>query len=397
MEHQGTDEAQVNLSKFFVHTQQSVFNQNTQQYDFFSEFHPAFIDPDAFPLEDAFFQFLSGAPNVNCIAQLTGPVDEGDKRIADGTYGNLMSSDALAWDAERHLYQKLMTNSSYESAYAGFTTFLQAHTNSNVGKFYEVQQKAYEAVALPPALQSEIETAKEEIESLNEQIKSAQASGTLTEEMLEQYFNDRYALSQEVETAMGQYENHRSSKLAEAEATLQGISTSAPYEAYRKAVFDIFIEAQLHQDGVYTAEQITGMQEVAMLCSEEAGMATYIAQGLLPDCERVEIQSYIDACDPELEVEPRSSKPQGPEKLSGTPGKGFSFYPNPTSSRLVLSNHRSVSGIAEVFTFTGQLLKSHPLPKGESFWELGLPSGIYLLKVSFEDGEVNTERLIINR
>jgi hypothetical protein len=148
---------------------------------------------------------------------------------------------------------------------------------------------------------------------------------------------------------------------------------------------------------VYTADQIARLKEVAMLCSEEAGMVTYVAQGLLPDCERAEIQSYIDACDPELEVEPRSSRTQHDEMLGGTPEKGFFFYPNPTSGQLVLSNHRGVAGVAEVFTPTGQLLKSRPLAEGESFLELGLPSGIYLLKLSFEDGETVTDRLIINR
>ncbi|MDZ4706677.1 MAG: T9SS type A sorting domain-containing protein [Saprospiraceae bacterium] len=396
LNHVGTDEAQMNLSKFFVHTQQSILNQNGQ-YDFFSEFHPADIVPDDFPLEDAFVEFETGTPNVACVVQLTGPVNESDKAIADGIYGNLISSPAIAWDGERHLYQKLMSNPGYESAYSGFSTFLQANANSNIGKFHQVRQKIYEAAALPSDLEAQLDGAKGEIEDLDGQINSALSDGSLTEAMLIQYFENRHSQSQEIDNAFGQYATFRSAKLAEAETLIQGINPANAHEGYRKTVYGVFIQAQLYQDGAYTTDQTDRLKEIAMRCSGEAGMVTYVAQGLLSDCERAEIQDFIDACDPELEVEPRSSKSYGSENLGGTPEEGFFFYPNPGRGQLVLSNQKGMVGKAEVFTSTGQLLLTRPVSKGEGFMELGLSSGVYLLKVTFEDGEAVSDKLIINR
>jgi hypothetical protein len=70
--HGSTNSDFLEMSKFFVSTDQSVWNGN--QYSFFSEYHPAVeeIVPDTPPLEDAFFSKFGTSESSNCITQLTG-------------------------------------------------------------------------------------------------------------------------------------------------------------------------------------------------------------------------------------------------------------------------------------------------------------------------------------
>ncbi len=395
LQHASTNLNLIEMSKFFVHTQQSIFQNG--QYSFFSEFHPAFIDPDVFPLEDAFFQFLSGTPNISCIVQLTSP-DGGDKALADGNYGNYIASPAAAWDGQRHLYQKLQSNPGYESTYGGFTSFLQAHTSSNIGRFYLLEQKIHEAAQVQAALKAQVETARTAIEGVDADIAALVGGSSYTEDSLYTLLEERYGLVQDIAAALVQFDADKSTKLSEAETVHQTISPSASHETYRSTVFGIYLQAQLYQGGQYDTLQIEQLKAIARLCSEEGGMTVYIAQGLLSDCDLASIQEDIDACNPELEAEPRSSNDNNSfEVLGGTPEKGFYFYPNPSHGRIVLSNQKGMEGRAEIFTSAGQLLKARNVAEGEGFWDVELPSGIYLFKVSFNNGEVVSDKLIINK
>jgi len=165
-----------------------------------------------------------------------------------------------------------------------------------------------------------------------------------------------------------------------------------------KSFFNYFLcLLQIEQNGQHNSLQIQQIKDIARLCPEEAGMTVYIAQGLLSDCDLAEIEEEIAACTPELEVEPRSKYPQQSNDLGGIPEKGFFFYPNPSKGKVLFSNQKGVQGKAAIFSAAGHLLKSYTVKEGEHFWNIDLPSGIYLIRITFDNGELITDQLILNK
>lgn len=401
LQHTSDDLNVIELSKFFVHTEQSTIDPNTNFPTFTSDFHPAYITPDEFPLEDAFFEFIPGQPNTGCgTQQLTAPVDIGDQRIAVGTYGDIISSPAQVWDGERHLFQKLQIYPDYEALFTGFTSFLQAHTQSVIGKFYLLEQKIQEASTMQLFLISQIETAKNDIEELDKVISSYVSINNYSEDTLNVLLIERYNLVETIIDALTQFAEDRVTILGEAEITLQTISPSESYQTHRKAVFSTFIQSQLYQNGLYDSLQVQALKDIACLCPEVGGMAVYIARGMLTECNLEDIQQEIIACGPETINGPDPLGRNGNRSLLVAydfKGRTFNFYPNPSQGSFQISNLQGSPGTVQVFAPTGQLIESYWLAEGMSFWEVDLPSGVYFLRISFDNGEIYSEKLIINR
>ncbi|MFK8056434.1 MAG: T9SS type A sorting domain-containing protein [Saprospiraceae bacterium] len=393
--HAGTNLNLVERSKFFVSTEQSVIQNG--QFSFFSKYHPVWVSPDNFPLEDAFFQFLNGSPNVACATQLTTP-DKGDKDLADGTYGNEIESHATVWDAERHLYQKLKSNPSYETAYAGFTSFLQEHATSNIGKIYQLERKIYNSSMLEETMSTQIANTRSAIEELDQDISSLLNGSDYDEDAFQPLLEQRYNLVKEINIELEQFNDVKFARLTDAEYILQSIEPLTEVEVYRNNVFEIYLDAQLNQEGQYTLAQVENLKSIARLCSEVGGMAVYNARGLLSDCNLDEIMEEIYACVPELIVEPsNNSESENLMLVGGAPKEGFFFYPNPSQGKLVLSNSKGIRGNAEIINSAGQILQSRYIAEGEDIWLVDLPVGIYMFTVSFENGEVISDKLIINK
>ncbi|MDN5330607.1 MAG: hypothetical protein PWP35_2394 [Bacteroidales bacterium] len=83
------------------------------------------------------------------------------------------------------------------------------------------------------------------------------------------------------------------------------------------------------------------------------------------------------------------------EGASTQPTNALEIYPNPFISLLNINSSKDVMGI-EIFSLTGQKLVSDmPLNKSQINLNLsGLKSGIYLIKVSMEDGTSLTHKII---
>lgn len=69
------------------------------------------------------------------------------------------------------------------------------------------------------------------------------------------------------------------------------------HEKLSKEVYQIYIEAQINNDGKFTIEQIDRLKIIASTCYTEGGMIVYVARGFLSDKELLEINSIIESCE----------------------------------------------------------------------------------------------------
>jgi hypothetical protein len=83
-------------------------------------------------------------------------------------------------------------------------------------------------------------------------------------------------------------------------------------------------------------------------------------------------------------------------------GKGFSLYPNPASSKLTISFETPLSSVTDIkiYDYSGSLVKTYKAGTGGSEYvidDLGLSSGIYLLRISSGGVDYGFKKLIVSR
>jgi hypothetical protein len=74
----------------------------------------------------------------------------------------------------------------------------------------------------------------------------------------------------------------------------------------------------------------------------------------------------------------------------------FQLHPNPASSNLVISTeHR---GEIEIYNLSAQKLKQQSIQKNRDRIDLSqLPSGMYILKMKAENGQIQVEKFVVEK
>lgn len=139
-------------------------------------------------------------------------------------------------------------------------------------------------------------------------------------------------------------------------------------------------------------------EKIAKLCPSEGGMATYVAQGLLGSKNLEDIQREIDLCTEKINFDSVArSRAKGNIRQDVVDiKKAISFYPNPVKNELVFINRTILEVKIEIIDITGKVVQTEKLLNGESQKTLNLGKGIYIVKAIFKNGEVSTEKLIVN-
>jgi len=135
-----------------------------------------------------------------------------------------------------------------------------------------------------------------------------------------------------------------------------------------------------------TEEDLPELTSVANLCPKDYGDVVHWASGLVSAIS-YEVIPFDNTCDA---VELRESKHSVVENL-------VKVYPNPASSVVVIENS-GVNARLDLVRTTGEIAIQGNLNKGQNTIDVSaVPSGIYLLSVTWEDGETISEKLIITR
>ncbi len=395
----------ADYNHFIVHTDQTVWNPNTNSYDFFSEFYPQIIIPD---VNNEFFDKQTGSPSTGCSVKLNDPNEgELERTIADGLLSVPNSNPSMDWIAKSYLYKKLKENPALVGNYSSYTTFLNTHVNTNIGRFYEVSKKIDEANIASTALSQQsrdiIDDTKDLLDAIattDGQLDAATDAGTLAS--LSQTKSDQLeqlrGLQVDYDAVYASYKSQKATKLQEALTLLQQITASGVLESNEKAVTEIYLQSMLNQGGGLTEAQVSLLTSIGEQCPETGGLAVGAALTLLKDCQK----SEMDICGPVLvdDVYPSSTQ-SGGEKSLKVPMKGRSsawLYPNPVNSLLNvnLPNHTTTARMS-IADMSGKTVFSQKLEGNDQVVELGrgLAPGIYMVTILTDTGERHTEKLVI--
>jgi hypothetical protein len=392
----------VDVNKFTVHTNQSIWNSNTNTYDFFSEFHPETIIPD---VNDEFFGIQAGTPSTGCSVQMNGPGEEElERMIADGLLQAPAANPSMEYIAKAYLYKKLKGNPSLVGNYAPYATFLSTNANTNVGRFYEVGRKIELAHTVNSSLDQQSMDIMDDIEDLlaligttDAQLEEATLDNTISSlaATKSDQLDQLRELQADYDAVFASYKALGIAKLQEALALVQQITPVGQLEGNEKVVTEIYLLSVLNQGGSLTEAQVTQLKDIGEQCPEIGGTAVLTALRLLPDC----MEGDMDICKPTYESHNASisSRSDGVMLLESR-NAGARVYPNPASTSLFVNLPKHVTAAQlSIADMNGKiLLKQHLSSYGQQVELVGhFAPGFYLVTIQMDSGERHTEKLVI--
>jgi hypothetical protein len=376
------DQQIVTASKFVVNESQSVYNSSTNTYAYLSLLHPDRVEPDVFPLEDAFFDDGGSAQSSDC-SFAWGAADFGDVAIAQGNFGAWFpTTPAVGWDAKQYLYRKLNLYPAYVNAHGAFAPFLSAQANTSVGKFFDLEQLVQEAFTMPPGLKAQFDGLEADIASLEAGIANAVSPSTALSLSQQQK-----AKLNNLEVVKSQFAAYTATKLGQAQNLLPGIAPAQAHEQHKKRVYEIFLVSQLTQGGTFTPAQVAELKSIGQQCTEVGGKAVFFARGLLGDCDYAAIRDAVEACTPPP-AEARAETAQAPPLE-------IALWPNPANESVWLD--MPAEGTLGIWGTDGRLLRQLTLAQGRQQVPLGLTAGLYLFRIQLSDGRVCAQKIAVAR
>ena len=403
-------------NRFTVHTDQS-----NSQTGFFSEFHPEIVIPD---VNDEFFwkDPNGGTPTNPCevVVNFQGKGGSGDRSI-EAAYivpmDKMIPQDQIYLHPEnlsgqhrlhRYLFKKLKNNPDLVSADPSFPSFISGLEGTNVDKFYQVEKdmesaiKAEESEDLPSEIiLTEIKEVVDTLVIIDSLLEINDASSpefaalAMQKEALYDTLQAKQATYSQI---FSTYQQKRNQKLTQALASNNAIVPASAWEGYEQTVNEIRILLQTTQNGELTESQITELSNIAILCPEEGGYAVSEALGLLPECitegleycTKLELQNFdtlVTSGSQSLVVQPHQ-KPRAVSSLA---------YPNPSKREFTISLDQQVPGKILVKDINGRILFSDYFDEHIRTKKVvhGFPAGFYVLTIQWDNGESQSEKLII--
>jgi hypothetical protein len=383
---QHNDPAFAEYSQFKVHTDQTSVSS-------FSEYFPANIDPN----NGDFFVKEAGSPNTNsCILLRMAQYDPSvDNAIADGSLSKLYNSPARSFDADLHLQRKVKRNNNLFNGFDKIKDFSKKHESSNISKFVALEELLSDAQVFDSDMKSQLDV-------LNQKIKDSDKKNAATrkpnQSELKQAYKERGDLNSAKDVLYKKHRDNQKLKFKKTKNHLNGINAISLPERYFKEVHQIYVDAQLNTEGVFTEEQIKALKKIAGTCVEEGGKIVYVARGYLNDADRNEVLEYVKECEkvetPSVssEVDVKALKSQTSQKK-----REVVLYPNPSNGLFVIELPSDITGKMELFDLTGRLVKMTNLISGSNSVEPNIPNGVYIAKIVTSDGDSKSTKLTINK
>ena len=393
-------------SHFLAHTPQSV-RTSTVGYSYFSEFHPADINPDI--ADEWFTPDFSGYPGMgDCITHIIG-TGETDKAIAGGTIDALVQNPTHIWTGRRYLYAKLMQNPTLQNVYTEFGTFLSAQSQTSVGQLYAVEQKIAEGLIVSATLEAQLgqiisneALAKLDLISADSILDTASSATELASALSTKW--NKLGELQTLDSLYGELFNtfHAAtiSKLQEALVLNNQVIANYDYEQYEKTVNDISIQQALNQNGLLTVGQIGTLQSIAILCPKVGGHGVYRARGLLSLCDAPLWNDNSANCyELEAPVQEQVLENAFSERATAKiVGDQLIVYPNPATAGFFVRVPTRTSGIIILSDGVGKVWRtvSFASHSESQFVDVpNLPAGIYFCTVATSNGDRQVTKVIL--
>jgi hypothetical protein len=381
-------------SRFRVHTNQSMRVGNT--YSFFSEYFPSDIVPNT-----GLFETISGTPNSSCITQSPGipnmdPVV--DPAIANGTYSRLMNNSVIAFDGQLHLQRKVNRDNNFSNAHTDIKEFSKKNQSNNIGKFVKLEVNINENQGLDNIKKDKIALLKKKIQDLESQTKQKfNAQRRPTEEEVKQYHKQRLDLDMAINDLCNEHKNEKKIKLKSAKSEVDNIIANTTHERYFKEVHQIYLDAQLNNNGTFTAEQIAKLKKIAGTCVTEGGKIVYVARGYLSHADLEEALKSVEIC--EKRPEPKNSnfndEPMALKVDKDKAKEEIALYPNPTNEAFYIDIPKGLTAKVDIYDITGRLAKSINATTGSNYIKHRIPQGMYIAKINTSDGQTKAIKFTI--
>jgi hypothetical protein len=309
----------------------------------------------------------------------------------------------MGWVLQRYLYHKFKNNPGLVSEHTSFPAYMSSKENASVGRFYEVHTAIEEALKAETNIDTQSEQALADIANLmesmagiDEAIEQEGPTAALVQDK-ENLIIQIHGLHWAYDSLKTVYEAQVASNLQEAYDLNQAVSVTHDFEVNEKTVNQIHLLSLMQQGGELTESQVAALQAIAEQDPKQGGPAVHTALGLLQECAK-----------PEIEPQYRVSQQAGSEdavfaehEKSSAKRLGFegqiSIFPNPASSAFVVINPLGNTGTLTLTDITGKMWMQQTFSEQETTFEIrsGTPSGVYLLKLTMDDGTSLLEKLVI--
>ena len=390
----------ADYSQFRVHTTQSTAYSGNG----FNPFHPKDIVPD---VDDEWWKMESGAPESGCVDELTGSgVSKLKMDIADDLIGGVIGDASLEWQAKRGLYRTLMKDTGLVSQYPPFATFLTAHSDSVIGKLYEVLEGIENALTAEEVLLDSVQEKQGELESLLAELPVIDSiletsTDSLAIEAAIQDKSERTGQLLEAVSNLSLYNQDYRSDVAAAigdiRALNDNIETTTTWESDEKTVNGIYLD--YFAVGALQEGQVDTLTTIARKCPRAGGMAVYAARGLLPDCIQSSISDDYAGCYPApteadtVGIEERSSENTGQPETQNA-DETF-VYPNPTTGEVQIRLPAGSPIRVTVTDHLGKILIEREMTTSGGISLEKLVPGTYFVHVNKDDGSTHIQKIVL--
>ena len=386
-------------SRIWVSDPQSVRNTQGLGYTYFSEYHPADIDPDQ---DDEWFKHDSTGTigTTDCVDHIIMS-SETDKEIAEGTIEALVQNTTQIWTGKRYLYAKLRQNPDLLDDYAEFVPFLVAEAQTSVGQLYNVEQKIKEALEVPSSIEAQLDQiqnsadqSKEVLFVLDSVLDMSSNTVELTA-ALEQKLTVLAAVRTQDSLYATLHDGYRTGmllKLQEALVLNNQVNASTVYEQNEKTVNDIALSSRIFQGNILTATQLAVLKDIAVQCPKIGGHGVYRARGMLSsDCDAEDWDDNNTGCYPLPELAPgQMLENRFSKRPVDLQDDRLIVYPNPAVEGFFVKLPANQCGVVTLTDGLGKTWKELEANAGIEvlYVELGhVPHGVYFCTFTSTSGE----------
>lgn len=334
------------------------------------------------------------SPGGNNFSVLSG----NDKKVAEFDE-NSEIGDFLKWETQRYLYKKLKNNSDLITTDATVQSFYNTAQNNEINSYYSISE-GIRTLFLPSENQSDVmatlnsnkSNLADEIKNLQEEIIVAIPSER--EALLAAQSNKASELNthhENLEAIRAQVKQQQFQQADYLLALNQNLEPTSVFQSNEKIINQIFLET-LGKDIYEFTEQEKGLiNSIANQCFTVGGKAVITARSL---------QQFYMNINYDLEHGCNLDNARLGGTITKTPS--ISIFPNPTLGQFSVQFEYPIEEnlALEFYDLNGRLLFADQLLIGEfnyTFKDLNLASGIYILKLKSEVGNVLTKKVTVNK
>jgi hypothetical protein len=366
---------------------------------------PDGVDPDIF------FK-TNFKPSIPCSASPNNcpPPDYGDIAVAatsdpvtaQGSFVGSAYGDALQWENERDLYQRLKLNPALLGESAAIAAFFaNIEAGSALKAHYEADQLVRETDILPApwsqALQSAVDSIRHIETAANNLLNglsavSTHADSLMLYEQASAVHMQATPFMQMLSALQQQTDSLRQIKAQTALPQILALPEGDVLQSKRKTVHRVYLEWRASGSDTLTAAQFAAIGPIAHQCASMGGTAVYLARALY---QIKEAEGFDDGylCD---QAEDRTSLDKR------QPSKTF-LWPNPANNQINIwmqDIQADQSIDVQIRDISGQILRSFSTFSSNGIIQIeveGLSSGMYFCHIHPTDRKVETLKFVISK